>query len=611
MADVRHFLPRAAVRRRRQADEKARATVYQNDILLHEDAEIQGPTGIQYEQYKGEVPKGPIVLQGDHGPVQFRNVWIVPACYSARSVRPVGQACGCLTYKLTYKRKRRDFVWLRRCVPRCTLAPMTFLQYAINSMWVVPLVSCLDKAGYGNVEIGQAGAVSKLIGWVGWIGWEYTPLAWAAIISPLVVGMIADRFFASEKVMAVLNVLAGGFLYLAATAVVGPDGRPQPWLFFWLLLAHCLCYMPTWSLTYSITFAHLQEPAKEFPVIRVLSILGWIAASLISPIGYYVFGIDKIEETVWPLKIAALLGVGAGVYDLFLPHTPPPAAGKKGSAGELAGPRTALGLLKDPGFAAFLAASMLIMIPACFYWNYYNDFLVEIKMPFPQLVQSVAQASELIVTMFLSFFLLRMRFKSMVFLGLAAWCLRYLLFACGAFPAWRWTNFVALALHGIAFAMVFTIGAVDVDRKAPEARAGQRLGIVGAGDFRFGAIGRDAAGRQTVRLLCRQRRRRIVGRHWVPYWLWPALMSGLVAGLFWVAFREKIELRPKRRSRRRPGCAKAAGQRGEIVLPERFGSVPLRDSGPPSRSDATMVAVGFQPTGRRNPHPFVSSRSDD
>jgi hypothetical protein len=61
--------------------EKARATVYQNGILIQEDAEFQGPTGIQYEQYKTEAPKGPIVLQGDHDPVQFRNVWVVPASY--------------------------------------------------------------------------------------------------------------------------------------------------------------------------------------------------------------------------------------------------------------------------------------------------------------------------------------------------------------------------------------------------------------------------------------------------------------------------------------------------------------------------------------------------
>ena len=347
------------------------------------------------------------------------------------------------------------------------LGAMMFLQYAINSMWVVPLVTCLDKVGYGNIEIGQTGAVSRLISWVGWIGWEYTPLAWAAIISPLFVGMIADRFFASEKVMAVLNVLGGIFLFLAALAVVGPDGKPQPWLLFWLLLMHCLCYMPTWSLTYSITFAHLQDPAREFPIIRTMSVLGWIAASLISPIGFYAFGIDKIEETTWPLKIAAALCIFTGIYNLFLPRTPPPAAGKKVTIGELLG-LNALGLLKDPNFTVFMAASLLIMIPGCFYWNYYNDFLVDIKMPFPQLVQSLAQASELIVTMCLPIFLLRMRFKSMVCLGLLAWCARYLCFACGVFPAYQWTNFVALAMHGVAFAFIFTIGAAYVDKKAPK-----------------------------------------------------------------------------------------------------------------------------------------------
>ncbi len=390
------------------------------------------------------------------------------------------------------------------------LGAMMFLQYAINSMWVVPLVSCLDKVGYGNIEIGQTGTVSKLISWVGWIGWEYTPLAWAAIISPLFVGMIADRFFASEKVMAALNVLGGVFLYLAATVVVGADGKPQPWMFFWFLLAHCLCYMPTWSLTYSITFAHLQDPAKEFPIVRVMSVLGWIAASLISPIGFYAFGIDKIEETVWPLKIAAVLCIGTGIYNLFLPHTPPPAAGKKVTVAALLG-LNALGLLKDLNFAVFMAASLLIMVPGCFYWNYYNGFLDETKMPFPQLVQSIAQASELIVTTFLSFFMLRMRFKSMVFLGLLAWCARYLLFACGVFPAFRWTNFIALALHGVAFAFIFTIGAAYVDKKAPKQMQASAQGLFALVTFRSGAIGGDAVGRQDVRLLFDQRRRRDCG----------------------------------------------------------------------------------------------------
>ncbi len=428
------------------------------------------------------------------------------------------------------------------------LGAMMFLQYAINSMWVVPLVSCLDKRGYGNIESGQTGEVSRLVSWVGgWIGWEYTPLAWAAIISPLFVGMIADRFFASEKVMAALNVLGGIFLFLAAAVVVGADGKPQPWPLFWLLLAHCLCYMPTWSLTYSITFAHLQDPAKEFPVIRTMSVLGWIAASLISPIGFYVFGVDKIEETVWPLKIAAALCIGTGIYNLFLPHTPPPAAGKKVTIGELLG-LNALGLLKDRNFAAFMAASLLIMIPGCFYWTYYNDFLNEIQMPFPQFVQSIAQASELIVTMCLPFFLFRMKFKSMVCLGLLAWCLRYLCFACGVFPAYQWTNFIALAMHGFAFAFIFTIGAAYVDKKAPKQVQASAQGLFALVTFGVGQLVGTLLGGKMLLDFTRKEGDRVVGHQWIPYWLWPALMSGVILVFFLVAFCERIDLRPEAES---------------------------------------------------------------
>ena len=186
---------------------------------------------------------------------------------------------------------------------------------------------------------------------------------------------------------------------------------------------HCLCYMPTWSLTYSITFAHLQDPAREFPIIRTMSVLGWIAASLISPIGFYAFGIDKIEETTWPLKIAAALCIFTGIYNLFLPRTPPPAAGKKVTIGELLG-LNALGLLKDPNFTVFMAASLLIMIPGCFYWNYYNDFLVDIKMPFPQLVQSHCTGLGVDRHDVPAVFLAPHEIQEHGFLGLLAWCAR-------------------------------------------------------------------------------------------------------------------------------------------------------------------------------------------
>ena len=213
----------------------------------------------------------------------------------------------------------------------------------------------------------------------------------------------------------------------------------------------------------------------------------------------------------------------------------------------------ALGLLKDRNFAVFMAAAALIMVPACFYWNYYNDFLVEIKMPFPQLVQSIAQASELIITMFLSFFLLRLRFKSMVLIGLAAWTGRYLLFACGVFPAYAWTNYIALALHGFAFAFIFAIGAMYVDKKAPKQLQASAQGLFALATYGLGSLAGTLAGGKMIDVCAiRDEAGKIIKdaagaelHNWLPYWLWPALVSAVITALFFVALREKIDLRPE------------------------------------------------------------------
>ena len=457
---------------------------------------------------------------------------------------------------------------------KARLGAMMFLQFAINAMWVVPLVNCLIAKGYGDIKATGSDAISLMINWVSWIGWEYTPSCWAAIVSPLFVGMIADRFFSSEKVMAVLNIVGGGLLFLAAMVVVGPDGKPQPWLFFWVMLAHCLCYMPTWSLTYSITFAHLKDQAREFPVIRTMSTLGWVAGSLIS-LGP-VFGIAKIEETSWPLTLAGVLCVATGIYNFFLPHTPPPAAGKKATIGQLLG-FDALGLLKDRNFAVFMATSALILVPACFFWTYFNRYLDEISMPFPQLVQSLSQVGEVVVTLLLAFFLLRMNVKTLVSIGLAAWALRYLAFYFGIGPsmAWaanapaatshwtahtamffvstQWPNFLGLLLHGFAFAFVFTVGAAYVDRKAPKELKASAQGLLafvtyGLGQLAGTLLGGKMLSAYALRNAAGEAVKDAAGsdmHNWAPYWLWPAAISAVIAVLFSVAFCDKTRLRPE------------------------------------------------------------------
>ncbi len=175
------------------------------------------------------------------------------------------------------------------------LSVMMFLQFAINGIWSIPLVTYLGTLGYSETQIAVA----------------YMTLAWAAIISPLFVGMIADRFFAAEKVLAVLNILGGAFLYLATQVVVGADGSPRPTLFFWVLLAHCTCYMPTWSLTNTIALAHVRDPGKEFPWIRVMGTIGWIVVSAISLFCTFYKEVN-IEKTVWPMLIGERAQRGHG-----------------------------------------------------------------------------------------------------------------------------------------------------------------------------------------------------------------------------------------------------------------------------------------------------------
>ena len=58
--------------------EKPRATVFLNGVLVQNNNEFNGPTGIQYGENKGMPKTGPIILQGDHSPVSFRNVWVAP-----------------------------------------------------------------------------------------------------------------------------------------------------------------------------------------------------------------------------------------------------------------------------------------------------------------------------------------------------------------------------------------------------------------------------------------------------------------------------------------------------------------------------------------------------
>src|SRR5262245_3923767 len=163
---------------------------------------------------------------------------------------------------------------------RIKLSALMFLQYFVWGAWSVTMGTWLGQTLHFSGEQ---------------VGLAFGTTALAAMISPLFVGMIADRLFAPERILAVLPVIGGAVLFAASM-------QTQFGVFYIALLAYALCYMPTLALSNSLSFRQMKDPGREFPPIRVLGTLGWIVAGL-------AIGSLGLEATAVPMKIAAAASV--------------------------------------------------------------------------------------------------------------------------------------------------------------------------------------------------------------------------------------------------------------------------------------------------------------
>ncbi len=331
---------------------------------------------------------------------------------------------------------------------RVRLSIMMFIQYFIYGSWLVTLGTFL-----GNALQASGGD----------IGTAYSLPAIAAILSPFLVGMIADRFFATQKVLAFLHVAGAAVLYFAATQTSFAS--------FWpLFLIYVLCYMPTLALTNALAFDHMSDPAAEFPRIRVLGTIGFIAAGW--AIGFLpeqsVAGEAvrvSAEKTALPLMLGAGASLLMGLFCLTLPHTPPHNAGKKLSVRDVLG-LDALALMKDRSFAVFVLGSFLLCIPLQFYYAFANPFLNEIGVQNAAAKMTLGQMSEIGFMLLMPFFFVRLGIKKLLLIGMAAWTFRYLLFAYGDAGSGMWMLYLALLLHGVCYDFFFVTGQIYVDQQA-------------------------------------------------------------------------------------------------------------------------------------------------
>ncbi len=395
---------------------------------------------------------------------------------------------------------------------KARLSGMMFLEFFIWGAWYTAIAVYMSNNGMEHLT-----------------HWPFTVNPMAAIFAPFFVGLIADRYFATEKVLGFLHILGGIFMLLTPLFV------DNPILFILMLLAYNLCYMPTLSLVNTLSFHHIEDQEKEFPLIRVFGTIGWIVAGLTVSfvLVYFVAGDMPPEATALPLYLTAAASFALGIYSFTLPHTPPPAKGETVSVRSIIGV-DALKKLGSKSFYIFLASSLLICIPLAAYYNFTQIFLGDTGFQNIAATQTIGQVSEVLFMVLMPFFFVRLGVKWMLGVGMLAWVLRYALFALGATEPTVWMILMGIALHGICYDFFFVAGQIYVDIKSDKKTRGQAQGLIVLITYGVGMlIGAQLAG-TTYNLFLGDQTALSLDQ-WYQFWWVPAIFA-LVVFLFFMIF---------------------------------------------------------------------------
>jgi nucleoside transporter len=395
------------------------------------------------------------------------------------------------------------------------LSAMMFLEFFIWGSWFVTMGIYLPNSlGASDPEIALA----------------YSTQSWGAIIAPFIIGLIADRYFNAERILGVLHLI-GAFLMVQLAYATSFDG------FYPYILGYMIIYMPTLALVNSVSFNQMDDPAKQFSIVRVFGTAGWIVAGLAIS---YLFHWDSAEGlTKGYLKNTFLMTAFAsgilGFFSFTLPKTPPSITGRKRiRIADIIG-LEALKLLKDRNFFVFFLASVFICIPLAFYYQHAGQFLGEIGVSNPAGKMTIGQISEILFMLLLPFFFKRFGFKITMIVAMSAWTVRYICFAYGNAGEFSFLLLLGIALHGICYDFFFVTGQIYTDSKAGQQYKSAAQGMITLATYGVGMlIGFWVAGRITDYFTLED-----ISHNWERIWLFPAAFAFGVSVLFAFLFKNE------------------------------------------------------------------------
>jgi MFS family permease len=388
----------------------------------------------------------------------------------------------------------------------------------------------------------------------GEVGWLYSSFAFGGMLAPLVIGLLTDRLFRAELVLAVSSLACAGLLYAAATwcdenaprmdaayqAAVAREAGPAPTpeqldrvnddpevrrvaavtfgRLFGVMLSYCVFMQLAMTLTTVIGLRNLTDPGHQFAGVRLYGTVGWILAGL--AVGQF---FRAVSSDV--LYLAAAGSFVVGVYAFTLPRTRPLGSGR--SVADLFGLR-ALVLFRDRSFVVFVLVAFVTTAMNQFYVVYGHRYLTDHGVPKPEQVMTIAQVIEVGCMFSLPLLRPRDRMKGLMLVGLGGYALRGWVMAAGWTPA---VVAVGVPMHGMGYTFFLLVASTYLDREAPPHLRASAQGII---TFVSGGVGVWAGNAFAATVVDRYRVGTVID--WQGVWVVPLVVCSAIVLAFALLF---------------------------------------------------------------------------